>query len=207
MDRLSVSDLQCIKQDRELFSQLSFQVCSGEAWHIVGDNGAGKTSLLRIIAGLSQAQQGKVCWNGESISQCIQEYNHNMLYLGHKLALNQHLSAVQNLEFWAGIHLLPQNLEVYSLLELLGLTGLEDVPVGNLSAGQQRRVSLCRIWMKKARLLILDEPFNALDVDSRALLEAKLRQHIDEGGLLLFTSHWQLASDIKVQELRLEYQL
>ncbi|MCC2606175.1 cytochrome c biogenesis heme-transporting ATPase CcmA [Planctobacterium marinum] len=207
MDRLTVSDLQCIKQDRELFSQLSFQVCSREAWHIVGDNGAGKTSLLRIVAGLSQAQQGAVHWNDEPISQCTQDYNRSLLYLGHKLALNQHLSAIENLKFWAGVQQLAETIDPYPLLATLGLAGLEDIPVANLSAGQQRRVSLCRIWMKKASLLILDEPFNALDVDSRALLENKLRQHISEGGMLLFTSHWQLASDIKIKELRLEYQL
>ncbi|BDX07710.1 cytochrome c biogenesis ATP-binding export protein CcmA [Planctobacterium marinum] len=207
MDCLSASQLCCIKQDRELFEGLSLQVSAGEALHVVGDNGAGKTSLLRILAGLSQPQRGSVVWNQVDISEQPELYNTAVLYLGHKLALNGHLTARENLKFWCGLHQIEADTDFYVLLAHLGLTGLEDVPVVNLSAGQQRRVSLCRIWLKQAKLLILDEPFNALDVDSRALLENKLQQHVDGGGLLILTSHWQLPEVFHTRELRLEYNI
>ena len=207
MDCLSASDLSCIKQDRELFENLSLQVRAGEALHVVGDNGAGKTSLLRILAGLSQPQQGQIRWNRHNISEQMQLFNSALLYLGHKLALSGHLTARENLQFWCGLHQIEPTADFYALLAELGLTGLEDIPVNNLSAGQQRRVSLCRIWLKQAKLLILDEPFNALDVDSRALLENKLLQHTGNGGLLILTSHWQLPEVFNARELRLEYNI
>lgn len=204
---LSVSELQCIKQDRELFTDLSFFIEGGDALHIAGDNGAGKTSLMRILAGLSQPQQGSVRWNSQCIFDDPNSFNHSTLYLGHKLALNAHLTAVENLRFWCGIQQLIEPENLYVLLGKLGLTGLEDVPVGQLSAGQQRRVSLCRIWLKNASLLILDEPFNALDVESRALLEKKLHEHTQAGGLLILTSHWQLPALFNARELKLEYNI
>lgn len=207
LDCLSVSELQCIKQDRELFTDLSFSIQGGEALHIAGDNGAGKTSLMRILAGLSQPQQGDVLWNSQSIFDDPYSFNQSTLYLGHKLALNAHLTAVENLRFWCGIQQLIMPESLYALLDTLGLMGLEDVPVGQLSAGQQRRVSLCRIWLKNASLMILDEPFNALDVDSRALLENKLHEHTQAGGLLILTSHWQLPALFDARELKLEYNI
>lgn len=207
MDCFRADNLQCIKQDRELFSHLSFALNRGEVLHISGENGAGKTSLLRILAGVSQPQSGSIQWQGEALENCREDYHQALLYLGHKLALNSALSAVENLVFWCSIQKLPDTIDLHDLLGQLGLAGLEDMPVAHLSAGQQRRVSLCRLWLKTCQLLILDEPFNALDVQSRQLLEDKLKRHTDNGGLLIMTSHWQLPKSFCARELALEYNI
>lgn len=207
MDCFRAENLQCIKQDRELFTQLSLTLKEGQVIHVSGENGAGKTSLLRILAGVSEPQVGDIYWNDCSIYECREIYNQSLLYLGHKLALSSALSAVENLQFWAGIHKLAGTIDYYSVLAEIGLTGLEDMPVAHLSAGQQRRASLCRIWLKPARLLILDEPFNALDKQSRGLLEIKLKQHVDTGGMLILTSHWQLPESFHAREVFLEFNI
>lgn len=207
MDCFRAENLQCIKQDRELFSDLSFEVKSGEALHITGENGAGKTSLLRILAGVSQAQSGCIKWNDEALRDCPEQYHRALLYLGHKLALNTALSPVENLQFWSSLQQLSAQSDFHHILGQLGLAGLEDMPVAHLSAGQQRRVSLARLWLKPCQLLILDEPFNALDVQSRQLLESKLKQHLDNGGMLILTSHWQLSEAFNARELFLPYHI
>lgn len=207
MDCFRAENLQCIKQDRELFTQLSLTLTQGQVVHVAGENGAGKTSLLRILAGVSQSQAGEIYWNAQPVEECREMFNQALLYLGHKLALSSALSAVENLQFWAGIHKLSGTIDYYSVLADVGLAGLEDMPVAHLSAGQQRRVSLCRLWLKSARLLILDEPFNALDKQSRDLLEVKLKQHVSSGGMLIFTSHWQLPESFNAREVFLEFNI
>lgn len=207
MNTLIAESLQCIKQDRELFAGFDLTVETGETIHLKGDNGAGKTSLLRILAGLSEAQAGKVKWNHCDIVQCRSQYNASLLYLGHKLALNMALSAIENLCYWRDIQVLDTSIDVMQLLELMGLVGLEDVPIAQLSAGQKRRVSLSRIWLKRPELLILDEPFNALDVKGRQILEQKLLEHVGNGGMLILTSHWQLPGSFDVREVSLEYRI
>lgn len=201
------TNLCCIKQDRELFSQLDVDLKAGDVIHVLGENGSGKTSLLRILAGVSQSQGGDIFWNEQSVSDFREEFNRDLLYLGHKLALNVALSAIENLEFWTQIQGLTGFRDYYQVLGQLGLAGLEDMPVAHLSAGQQRRVSLSRIWLKTCKLLILDEPFNALDKQSRGVLEAKLKQHTHRGGILILTSHWQLPPDFQAKELFLEYNI
>ena len=207
MDQFSAINLQCIKQDRELFAELNFEIQSHDVLFLTGSNGAGKTSLLRLLAGLSSPQAGEVQWNGMDITECREDYNESLLYLGHKLALNSALSAIENLRFWLGIQGISEAFNLYQLLAQLGLAGFEDLPVAHLSAGQQKRVSLSRIWLKPSRLMILDEPFNALDKDSRERLETKLLEHTQAGGMLIITSHWQLPGSFNVKNLHLEYQI
>ncbi|MDN4503114.1 cytochrome c biogenesis heme-transporting ATPase CcmA [Alteromonadaceae bacterium BrNp21-10] len=202
---LVAHELTCIKSDRELFSALSFAVDAGQVLHLHGPNGAGKTSLLRILVGLSQPYGGQVLFNGQPINQ-HSEYNSQMIYLGHKAGLSPHLSALENLHYWQQQQAIPATVDLMNLLEKLGLVGLEEVPVGHLSAGQQRRVALARLWLKPAKLWILDEPFTALDTSAIELVQTQIEQHVKAAGSVLLTSHQALSLSIEVHNLRLDYQ-
>ena len=194
MSVLDAAALTCIKRDRTLFEGLSFSVEAGELVYLRGPNGAGKTSLLRILTGLSHPDEGNVFFNQKNITSFPSEYNAQLLYLGHKSGINGALSALDNLSFWMAQHGVKQSPEVlFNVLATIGLVGLEDVPVRFLSAGQQRRVALSRLWLKKAQIWILDEPFTALDVSGIALLENAFNEHISQGGIVITTSHQALS--------------
>ena len=200
-----MQNVSCSKRDRILFENLSLQISAGQLIHLRGPNGAGKTSLLRIIAGLSQAEQGQVLWNSRALDTT---YFKELVYLGHKSGLTASLSALENLQYWAHLHQAPcSEALLYDLLTRLGLVGLEDLPVKFLSAGQQRRVALARLWLKPARLWILDEPFTALDTAGIALVEQHINQFIDGGGAVILTSHQPLTPSAKLQYFDLEYRL
>ena len=147
-----------------------------------------ETSLLRILAGLSQPEQGRVCWQGRPIGRCRDRYQSELLYIGHKPGIKAGLTALENLAFF---HQVPEA-ELWQALARVGLAGYEDLPAGQLSAGQQRRVALARLWLSRAPLWILDEPFTALDKTGSAALLARLRAHAETGGLVLLTSHQPL---------------
>ncbi|NDV89741.1 cytochrome c biogenesis heme-transporting ATPase CcmA [Alteromonas sp. 345S023] len=194
MSGLRASGLTCIKRDRVLFEALSFSLKPGELLYLRGPNGAGKTSLLRIVTGLSSADEGEIYYQGTPI-RTSNTYAKSLIYLGHKTALNSALSAIENLHYWAAQHQVAvATSDIYHVLEINGLVGLEDIPVRFLSAGQQRRVALSRLWLKKAPVWILDEPFTALDIDGVAWLERKFSAHVKEGGMLMTTSHQPLSA-------------
>lgn len=202
---LVCKNLSCIKQDRTLFEDLSFIIEKGDAVHLIGENGAGKTSLLRIIAGLSEPAAGELQWNGLSCHSITSTFKKDVLYLGHKLALQPNLTAIENLTYWMSLHTDTINCDLYSVLAKFGLTGLEDLPVKMLSAGQQRRVSLSRLMCKSAEFWILDEPFTSLDVAGVKMLNEVLCCHVDDGGMLLLTSHSTLSAELNVRLFELEY--
>ncbi|AMJ85962.1 cytochrome C biogenesis protein [Alteromonas stellipolaris] len=204
MSGLCASGLTCIKRDRVLFDDFSLNLNAGELVYLRGPNGAGKTSLLRILTGLSSPEHGDVTFDGVNINSNPSLYYQNLIYLGHKSALNGALSAVDNLRFWLAQHGIQNkdltqasNIDntIYRVLENLGLVGLEDVPVRFLSAGQQRRVALSRLWLKPAVVWVLDEPFTALDTAGVVLLERKMKQHVADGGMIITTSHQALSSE------------
>ena len=191
---LEARGLTCSKRDRTLFEGLSLAVSAGELLYLRGPNGAGKTSLLRILTGLSSPDLGTVFYQGSDVSKDNSSYYHDLLYLGHKSGTNGSLSALDNLSFWLAQHKVsvPVN-TLYNVLEKVGLVGLEDVPVRYLSAGQQRRVALSRLWLKPAKVWILDEPFTALDVKGVHMLETSMKEHVGRGGLIITTSHQPLS--------------
>lgn len=209
MALLSAHNLSCVKRDRVLFENLELSVDAGELLYIKGPNGAGKTSLLRILVGLSESAWGEVLFAGQPLSQVREKYHSQLVYFGHKLGLNQNLSAVENLHYWCmqqGQEL--SKLQSYQLLESLGLVGLEELPVSNLSAGQQRRVALARLWLKPQALLwVLDEPFTALDVQGIQLLKDRITTHLQAKGAVIMTSHQSLELDYATSELVLEYRI
>ena len=191
---LEACGLTCSKRDRTLFEGLSLVVNTGELLYLRGPNGAGKTSLLRILTGLSAPESGAVLYNGVNISEDKTGYYRDLFYLGHKSGTNGSLSALDNLSFWLAQHSTSvQENVLYDVLAKVGLVGLEDVPVRYLSAGQQRRVALSRLWLKPAKVWVLDEPFTALDVKGVHLLETSMKEHVSRGGLIITTSHQPLS--------------
>ena len=179
-----------MRGERRLFAVLDLGIDAGEWLHLSGENGAGKTSLLRWLAGLAQPAAGTITWGGQPIRQADEQYRRNLLFLGHQGALKEELTALENLEFAAALDgaELPQS-EAIAALRRFGLKGREELPVRFLSAGQKRRVLLARLLTRKASLWVLDEPFNALDVKAVDLLADLIREHLAGGGMAVLTSH------------------
>ncbi|AXR05629.1 cytochrome c biogenesis heme-transporting ATPase CcmA [Salinimonas sediminis] len=204
MSQLVASELSCIKQDRVLFDNLSVTLSAGQLVHLRGPNGAGKTSLLRILAGLSAADSGHISWQNQSLGS---DYFTQLVYLGHKNGLNLTLNAIENLYYWCAQHGVKiSSAQLYDRLAALELTGLETLPVKALSAGQQRKVALARLWLKPAMVWLLDEPFTALDIRTIGMLENALNNFVTQGGAVMLTSHHVMTSAVgKVQSLDLEY--
>ncbi|MBU2977815.1 cytochrome c biogenesis heme-transporting ATPase CcmA [Alteromonas sp. C1M14] len=206
MSELVATDLCCIKRDRTLFDGLSLTLHANQLIYLRGPNGAGKTSLLRILSGLSEPERGTITWAGEPLGT---NWFTQMLYVGHKLGLNGALSAVENLRFWCFQHRLSATLtHIMAVLLEVGLVGLEDIPCRMLSAGQQRRVALARLYLKPAHVWLLDEPFTALDIAGVQQLEDKMGQHVENGGAIITTSHQPLSTRVgPIKYVDLEYQI
>ena len=188
-NQLIGSGVTCERGGRVLFKDTDLMVNSGQALIIQGQNGAGKTSLLRIITGLSQPTEGEIRWNDQDIAQIDQEFQQNLCYIGHLPAVKRELSVRENLQLL--LKLWPQDnaCEIPELAEKVGLRKRLSVPCSRLSAGQLRRVSLARLFISTQCLWILDEPLTALDVDFIATIEQQLQLHLSNGGLLVLTTH------------------
>lgn len=187
---LSAHGLTCVRGDRRLFAKLDLAVDAGQWLHVRGENGAGKTSLLRLLAGLSQPAEGEIRWCGQAIRHADSDYRSNFLFFGHHGALKEDLTAMENLRFASAMD--GAELREASALAALyqfGLKGREELPVRVLSAGQKRRVMLARLATRAAKLWILDEPFTALDVKAVDLLAALISAHVGNGGMAVLTSH------------------
>jgi heme exporter protein A len=171
-----------------LFENLSFQVKGGSALLVQGPNGSGKTSLLRVLCGLSRPESGTVHWNYESIESSRSIFGAQIAYFGHITGLKADLTARQNLIFVA--RMLGQDDQAWeNYLEPLSLLHCANLPVRYLSAGQQRRTALARVLMSDARLWLMDEPFTNLDQAGRDFIEEQLMRHLDGGGLAVVVAH------------------
>ena len=183
----------CVRGERRLFQDLNVTVSAGECLHVRGENGVGKTSLLRLLTGLSAPESGEVLWCEQSISKDTSAFHSDLLFLGHRDALKEDLTAIENLQLYAAlddIHL-PDD-KALSALWRFGLRGREHLPVNYLSAGQKRRVLMARMLTRQAKLWILDEPFSALDLQAVQALQELIAEHVEQGGLVVFTSHQEV---------------
>ncbi len=204
---LQVIDLTAIRDERVLFESLSFDIQPGELVQIEGRNGTGKTTLLRIIAGLGHSDSGDVQWKSESVRHNREMFHEDLLFLGHQTGVKRELTAFENLKFYQSIHSRRSNLDskqginkqndedIWRVLTQVGLAGREDVPVGQLSAGQQRRVALARLWLSDHPLWILDEPLTAIDKQGLKVLESLFLNHAEQGGIVMLTTHQDMFED------------
>ena len=193
MTGLQTRDLACERGGKTLFSGLNLSVATGQSLHLQGDNGSGKTSLLRLLCGLALPSAGQVCWAGQPTSEVREDFLRDMLYLGHSLALKEGLSALENLHFTGALSGQAWSADAaLQALHQMGLRGREHWPLQVLSQGQKRRVALARLAMSPAKLWLLDEPFVALDTAACAVLQGLMQTHVAGGGMVVFTSHQEV---------------
>ena len=189
---LEAVSLACERDWRMLFENLELRLASGDMLQISGPNGSGKTSLLRLLAGLMQPTAGEVRLNGQALSSQRHELTTNLLWIGHAAGIKDLLTAEENLSWLCALHRPSTREAIWSALAAVGLKGFEDVPCHTLSAGQQRRVALARLYLDSPPLWILDEPFTALDKQGVAQLEEHLAGHCERGGMVVLTTHHTL---------------
>jgi heme exporter protein A len=185
---LEAHQLECIRDDRTLFSDLAFRLEPGKALVLEGRNGSGKTSLLRILCGIRLPDAGTVTWGDTDINTLGPDYHVHTAYVGHRDGIKLDLTPLENLAMARALGK-PNDITLEAALEKVDLYGYEDVLTRNLSAGQQRRLALARLLVTDTALWILDEPFTSLDVHGIQVIEELLDQHTSRGGMLAVTSH------------------
>lgn len=203
---LSVKQLQCSRGDLCLFQDLSLELQAGQLLWLEGKNGSGKTTLLRTLCGLFMADEGEILWRGESIRKTPEVYYRELFYLGHQNALKLDLNPLENLQVLSRLVGQDVSEEVIEIaLAKMGLAGYEDVPVRKLSQGQKRRVALSRLLINEAPFWVLDEPFVALDVAAVELLQSIIVQHVQDGGMVILTTHQAVPlPETRMQRLSLD---
>ncbi len=202
---LEALNLGCTRGTRRLFKGLNFSVTPGELIELRGANGSGKTSLLRILAGLAAPAEGEVRWQGENIRSLAEEYSGMVAYLAHQNGVKDELSAIENLRIAGGVagNALSKP-EAQRILERVGLSRQQNLPARSLSAGQRRRVALARLLASKAALWLLDEVLTSLDDTAIKLSRQFIGEHLSKGGMAIIATHQELdlAAD-RVQRIEL----
>jgi len=189
---LAARGLSFARNEEPVFGPLDFAVNAGEALLVQGGNGSGKTTLLRVLAGLLRADSGRVLIEGHPAVPDLRA--RAVAYLGHLPALKGELSVLENLEFLCGLHGRREGQAIGPALEVVGMSGYEDAPARQLSAGQKKRVTLARMWLSPAPLWLLDEPYANLDLEGINLVNRMISAHLRDGGATLVTTHGAYAA-------------
>lgn len=203
---LQTIDLYCERDERPLVQNLNLSVEPGLIYQVEGPNGSGKTTLLRILCGLSTRYQGELLWRGKPVHTARAEFYSQLLYLGHNSGVKAVLTPRENLTWQAslcGYKGSEGKSMIDSALRKVGLFGYEDTPSYTLSAGQQRRVGLARLFIGRPQLWVLDEPFTAIDKHGVAQLESWIGEFAESGGTVILTTHHELAMSAPIQKIRL----
>ena len=180
--------MQCRRGGRTLLKDVSFSVAPGQIVELRGSNGSGKTTLIRVLAGLTPPFGGTLRWHGAPLSRGDDTYARQMAYLGHQNALSAELSATENLRFFQHLHSGVVH-DPAQALQAWGLAHVAHHPVRRLSQGQCRRLALARVWARQCGLWLLDEPCAALDDAGAKLLDARLTEHLQRGGMAVVATH------------------
>ena len=190
---LTVKNLHCTRGDRTLFDKLNIEVSSGQCLHIMGANGCGKTSLLRILSGLNMSDDGDVYWN-QSIIKGNQDYLSNSTFIGHKDGLKNELTAIENLRFNQQLNTLSTSDEnqLDDCLNQMQILRCADLLAQQLSFGQRRRLTFAKLLLRPFKIWILDEPFTGIDKNGRAIIENICLSHLNDGGIIILTHHQEL---------------
>lgn len=203
---LQLDAITCSRGGRILFENLSLEINPGSILRITGDNGSGKSSLLRILCGLLSPYAGQVRWGAESITSDRDQFHSDLIYLGHIPALKSDLSAIENLISLAllgGLSISSE--EAIDALREGGLEGKAHHLVRTLSQGQKQRIALARLRLPNPKpIWILDEPFNALDREANLALQTLVTKHVSQGGIVALSSHQDLQIDGDARVIRLE---
>ena len=199
--QLQAQQITCIRDDRVLFSELSFELNAGQVVLLEGKNGSGKTSLLRILCGFREPDEGALFWCGETLNNS--QYNADMAYVGHLDGVKKELTVLENLK----VSLALGQAGRYTIEEALvrvNLANYDDVLVQALSAGQKRRLSLARLLITENKIWILDEPFTSIDKQGIVLIETLMTEHCAQGGMIVLTSHHDIElPSVTVQRINL----
>ena len=187
MSKLKINNLSCQRGYNLLFENLSFELNSGEVLKISGPNGSGKTSLMKILAGLNSFETGSIEYDNIEINS--ETYNLDFLYLGHLAALSPELSCLENLKYTAHLGNNNLNPDFSDALTKVGLEKFENELVGKLSAGQKKRIALSLLFITQSKVWLLDEPFSALDSQAIKIIESRIEEHCNSGGLCILTTH------------------
>lgn len=198
---LEACDLECVRGGRRLFAGVGFRLEAGELLALQGDNGSGKTSLLRQLCGLSPPAAGEIRWRGQAIGRLGEDYRRELCFLGHHNAIKEELSPLENLMTTAHMAGSPlATAEALAALAAFGLAGCEDLACRHLSQGQKRRVALARLVHDQHPLWLLDEPFVALDSNAVEHVAALVGSHLRQGGLAVLTTHQSV--DIAARQVK-----
>lgn len=203
---LQTIDLCCERNDRPLVDNLNLVVEPGGIYRIEGPNGSGKTTLLRVLSGLSGRYSGQILWRGQPIRRVRTDFLTTLLFIGHQPGIKSVLTPRENLRWYQATHshgAAVGSQAIDAALEKAGLYGFEDAPCFTLSAGQQRRVGLARLFLSPSDLWILDEPFTAIDRQGVAELEGWIAEQAGSGGSVILTTHHELSLDQPVQSIAL----
>ncbi len=187
---LELCKLGCNRNDRQLFADLQVTLEPGQMLVVEGPNGCGKTSLLRILTGLRQADSGEVRWRGQPIDQLGGDYCEQVNYVGHHDGVKRELSCIENLRLARAMGI-PSAISLDEVLSQVNLYEYGEIEAGHLSAGQRRRLGLARLFATESMIWILDEPFTSLDQASMRLFNECFEAHLEQQGIIVLTSHHQ----------------